>query len=625
MIQVAKSEKSKAELYREERKKRIASAAKQNAKKSKKNPAAGRIIGRVIGIVLIVAIVCGAVFGILSTTGVIARAQTAFTVGSHKVSVAEYGYMYYMQYQNLVNNAQQSEQQYGYNMYSFDYTKSPEEQNSPYQDDDGNTITWSEQLKKNTIDYMQEFYTLYDNAVAEGYKVTDEEKADIDEQIENLRKTASGADSTAENAIHMSLNAYLKVSYGSGITESFMRSFMEKEQIVQHFAEEKEQSFEDKYTDEEVDKMYAEDKSAYDVVDLRWYAFEPETLTANEGESEEALKKRQDAENKKAATDAEALLAKVTDEASFTKEAEVYIDAGETETAEPAAEAEAAPAADEAKETADAAEETADAAEEAADAAEEPAAEAEEAHDHDADTKHYATTKSTLTSSISEDAATWAFDAARKAGDKKVFTNANGAAYAVYVAKAAYPQPTVDVRHILFMTVDSETREPLSDEEVAEKKAKAEEVLAQWKALDDKTEEAFGDLANENSEDTGSNTNGGLYENVTPGMMVDSFDKWIFDKSRKVGDVEMVESEFGYHIMYYVGNPSYAYRNSIRTENTQNDYSSWLEGEIKKDSSKVTENAAGLEQGYKRAAQRIESTVEYLKQQSSSASTSIGG
>ena len=195
----------------------------------------------------------------------------------------------------------------------------------------------------------------------------------------------------------------------------------------------------------------------------------------------------------------------------------------------------------------------------------------------------------------------------------------------MYVAKAAYPQPTVDVRHILFMTVDSSTREPLSDEEVAEKKAKAEEVLAQWKALDDKTEEAFGDLANENSEDTGSNTNGGLYENVTPGMMVDSFDKWIFDKSRKVGDVEMVESEFGYHIMYYVGNPSYAYRNSIRTENTQNDYSSWLEEELKKDSSKVTENAAGLEQGYKRAAQRIESTVEYLKQQSSSASTSIGG
>ncbi|MBR6313765.1 MAG: peptidyl-prolyl cis-trans isomerase [Clostridia bacterium] len=190
------------------------------------------------------------------------------------------------------------------------------------------------------------------------------------------------------------------------------------------------------------------------------------------------------------------------------------------------------------------------------------------------------------------------------------------------MVKAEYPQPTVDVRHILFMTVDSSSGEALSEDEVKEKKAKADEVLAQWEALEDKTEEAFGNLADENSEDTGSNTNGGLYENVTPGMMVDSFDKWIFDKSRKEGDVEMIESEYGYHIMYYVGNPNYAYRNTIRTENTQNDYSSWLEEELGKDSSKVTENAAGLEKGYKRAAQRIETTVQYLQQ---NASTSAAG
>ena len=620
---MAKSEKSKAELYREERKKRIASAAKQNARKSKRHPNAGRIVGRVIGIVLIAAIVCGAVFGVLATTGVIARAQTAFTVGSHKISVAEYGYMYYMQFQNLVNNAQQSEQQYGYNMYGFDYTKLPEEQDSPYQDDDGNTIKWSEQLKKNTIDYMQEFYTMYDQAVAAGYTVNDEEKADIEENISELRKTASGAESTSENAINMSLNAYLKVSYGSGITESFMRSLMEKEMIVQRFSEEKENSFREKYTDEEVDKMYGEDKSAYDVVDLRWYAFEPETLTAGEGESEEALQKRQEAENANALKDADALLAKATDEAAFSKAAEEIIRAKEepAETAEETKE-EAEETKEETKETQEAAEETeetADAAETAEDTAQEAA---EEEHDYDADTKHYATNKSTLSSSISEDAADWAFAAGRKAGDKKSFANANGAAYAVYVVKAEYPQPTVDVRHILFMTVDSSSGEALSEDEVKEKKAKADEVLAQWEALEDKTEEAFGNLADENSEDTGSNTNGGLYENVTPGMMVDSFDKWIFDKSRKEGDVEMIESEYGYHIMYYVGNPNYAYRNTIRTENTQNDYSSWLEEELGKDSSKVTENAAGLEKGYKRAAQRIETTVQYLQQ---NASTSAAG
>ena len=36
MVSVAKNEKSKAELYREERKERIAAAAKKNAKKNDK-------------------------------------------------------------------------------------------------------------------------------------------------------------------------------------------------------------------------------------------------------------------------------------------------------------------------------------------------------------------------------------------------------------------------------------------------------------------------------------------------------------------------------------------------------------------------------------------------------------
>ncbi|MBQ7542337.1 MAG: peptidylprolyl isomerase [Clostridia bacterium] len=620
---MAKSEKSKAELYREERKERIASAAKKNAKKSRRHPGAGRVVGRVIGILLIVAIVGGAVFGVLKTTGAIARMQTAFTVGSHKVSVAEYGYMYYMQYQNTANQAQQSEQNYGYNMYGFDYKLSPEEQDSPYQDDDGNAIKWSEQLEKNTVDYMQEFYTLYDNAVAKGYKVTDEEKADIDEQIESMRQTASGANSTQQNAISMSLNSYLKVYYGEGITESFMRGMMEKEMIVQRFSEEKEKSFEDKYTDEEVDKEYKEDTTEYDVVDLRMYGIEPDTLEAKEGEKEDALAKRQEAENAKALKNAQDLLAKAKDEASFITAAGVYIDAADEKAEEAEDTTDAADAkAEEAEDTTDAADVKAEEAEDKTDDADAKAKEAEDKQKtYDSNTKSYGQTMSNLTSAVSEDAAKWAFDAARKAGDKKVFTTEAGKAYAVYVVKPAYPQETVDVRHILFMTVDTSTNEPLSDDEIAEKKAKAEEVLKEWEDTAEKTSDAFGELANQYSEDPGSNTTGGLYESVTPGQMVDSFDSWIFDAKRKEGDVEIVESEYGYHIMYYVGNKDLAYRKTIRTTHTQDDYSSWLEGELKKDSAKVTKNAAGMASGYARAYKLIDATVKSINANASNTVT----
>ena len=628
MVQVAKTEKSKAELYREERKQRISNAAKKNAKRNKRHPNAGRVIGRVIGIVLIAAIVCGACFFVLKSTGVFARSQTAFTVGSHKISVAEYGYMYYMQYQNTASRAQQSEQQYGYNMYGFDYKKSPEDQDSPTADDDGNPVKWSDQLVEDTVEYMQEFYTLYDNAVAAGYKINDEEKADIDKQIESMRDNAAGKNSTQANSISMSLNSYLKAYYGEGVTESFMRKLMEKEMVVQRFSEDKQKEFEDKYTDEALDAEYKKDTTEYDVIDFRMYTFEPETLEAKEGESAEALQKRQDAENAKAMEKAEALLAKVTDEASFTKEAEVYIHADEekedtsaaadetAQAAEEADEATAEAADDKAAEDAAAADDTA--AEETADAAETAEAEDAHEHDHDSTTKAYGTAKNQLTS-ISEDAAKWAYDASRKAGDKKAFADANGKAYAMYIVNPAHPQPTVDVRHILFMTIDTETQEKLPDEEIAAKKEQAEKLLADWNARDekDKTAEAFGELATAQTEDTGSKENGGLYENVTPGQMVDAFDKWIFDDSRKEGDVEIVESEYGFHVMYYVGNKNFAYRNTLRTTHTQDDYSGWLEAELKKDSVKVNRNAAGMDKGYARAYKLINATVQSINAQSS--------
>ena len=35
--------------------------------------------------------------------------------------------------------------------------------------------------------------------------------------------------------------------------------------------------------------------------------------------------------------------------------------------------------------------------------------------------------------------------------------------------------------------------------------------------------------------------------------MVTEFNNWIFDDARKAGDVEIVKTSYGYHIMYFVG------------------------------------------------------------------------
>lgn len=114
---------------------------------------------------------------------------------------------------------------------------------------------------------------------------------------------------------------------------------------------------------------------------------------------------------------------------------------------------------------------------------------------------------------------------------------------------------TINVRHILISpeggTTDESGQTTYSDEEWAAAEAKAQEILETWKA-GDATEESFSELAKEYSTDPGSNTLGGLYEDVAPGDMVEEFNDWCFEAGRAVGDTGIVKTSFGYHVMYFV-------------------------------------------------------------------------
>ena len=112
-------------------------------------------------------------------------------------------------------------------------------------------------------------------------------------------------------------------------------------------------------------------------------------------------------------------------------------------------------------------------------------------------------------------------------------------------------KPMVNVRHILVVPAEQNEDGTYTDEAWAEAEQKAQELLDTWKA-GEATEESFAALANESSEDPGSSTNGGLYEDVYPGQMVDSFDAWCFDEARQPGDTGIVKTDYGYHVMYFV-------------------------------------------------------------------------
>ena len=108
----------------------------------------------------------------------------------------------------------------------------------------------------------------------------------------------------------------------------------------------------------------------------------------------------------------------------------------------------------------------------------------------------------------------------------------------------------VNVRHILITPTEKDEDGNYTDEAWAEAEKKAQELLAEWQS-GAHTEESFALMATENSADTGSVSNGGLYEEVYPGQMVTEFDAWCFDAARKPGDTGIVKTSYGYHIMYF--------------------------------------------------------------------------
>ena len=115
---------------------------------------------------------------------------------------------------------------------------------------------------------------------------------------------------------------------------------------------------------------------------------------------------------------------------------------------------------------------------------------------------------------------------------------------------------SIDVRHILIYPEGADGSniftEEFSEEAWAAGEASAKAILEEFLA-GEQTVERFAELAEEHSQDPGSNQNGGLYEGVTEGEMVQAFNDWCFDEARQVGDTGIVKTEYGYHVMYFCG------------------------------------------------------------------------
>ena len=137
----------------------------------------------------------------------------------------------------------------------------------------------------------------------------------------------------------------------------------------------------------------------------------------------------------------------------------------------------------------------------------------------------------------------FAFADDAKVGNTIAISESDNSVSIYYLSELAhrYDYKLKNVRHILLKTDED------ADKEVTLKKAQS--LLDEY--LEDPTEDNFIAICKDNSEDTTA-SNGGLIADITKGNYVKPFEDWCFDEERKPGDTGIVESTYGYHIMYFV-------------------------------------------------------------------------
>ena len=493
------------------------------------------------------------------------------TVGSHEIQKAEFDYYYYSSLNSFAST-------YGSYLSYFGLDTSKPLDQQQYSD----TMTWDDYFQQQAVNQLKNVYALTDEANEKGFEY--DASSDYDDMVTSIQSYAQQQGVSADE--------YCKSVFGSDATLEGIKPYVEMSGLASAYYNDIEDSIE--VTDDEINTYYDENKDNYDSVDYRVCKIEADM-------PEEETEAETEAQTEAAAESTSETTAESASETAVTENQTETMSAEESEAAAKAEEEAKAAAMAEAKAKAD--EMLSKIKDEAS---------FEKVYDkYASDTSVDSLNTDKKKSSISPtDVANWLFDADRQAGDTTVIEDTSNNAYYVVYFKDRYLDhtKTVDVRQILISadtsssdaaetdetetaeagetataeTESAEAQEQAKEDAKAAAKVKAEQILKDWKS-GDATEDSFAELAKTYSDDTGSNTNGGLYEAVKEGQMVTNFNNWCFDATRKPGDTGIVESDYGYHIIYFIGDDAEEWHVNIKdtiTSNKLNDYMSNLTADI---------------------------------------------
>lgn len=476
-------------------------------------------------VVLVVLLAIAAYVGIsqyIRTSGVNENKTIALTVGDTQLNNTELNYFF----MDSVNNFYSQNGNYAA-IFGLDVTKPLNQQVM----DPETGETWADYFVNTAKTNATSVYALYGAAVKEGFTMPEAQQNSVDSTISTLElySTIYG---------YKNANQYLKSIYGSGASLDSYRSYLEKTMLASAYQTAYADSL--TFTDADLRAAEADNYNKYSSYAYNYYNLPVSKFLEGGTTDENGNTTYSDEEKAAAQQKAEAAAKSLTGEEITTAQA---LDA--------------------------------------AIAALSINADNSAAASTRYDDQNYTGINSTI--------AQWLSDSSRKEGDITYLANSTTDADGKETINGYYVVrfdsvndntfPLKNVRHILVSfeggTSDDSGNITYSEEEKAAAKATAEELLNQWKS-GEATEDSFAALATEKSSDTGSTANGGLYEDIAPNQMVAAFNDWCFAEGRKAGDTGIVETEYGYHVMYFVGDSDITYRDyQIRNELTENAVSEW--------------------------------------------------
>ena len=206
-----------------------------------------------IGIICLVLVIAIVTFFSMLTSGYLAGHTTAATVGSHKLSPAMVNYFYKEAYNSMSS-------QYGDMMSYIIDSNTP--LNEQYYDEE-NSITWADTLIEQGLTSAARIYAIYDEAVANGETLSDDDQSSIDATVSNLSVYATYYG-------YSNVNGYLAAMYGAGCNEKNFREFLSIETLANNYSQKVYDT--PVYTEDELAADYAADPNAYDTVDYRVFA-----------------------------------------------------------------------------------------------------------------------------------------------------------------------------------------------------------------------------------------------------------------------------------------------------------------------------------------------------------------